>query len=113
MNFLRAIGNMLRFDRANWKAVMLCFFAALVFWLFNAFNKNYAANIRFPLRFEYNQWAYFSITFSKRKIFQINHYFETMKIFFMVSKFRSTSPYAHGSTAKATSPPAGPTCQRR
>ena len=55
MNFLRAIGNMLRFDRANWKAVTLCFVAALVFWLFNAFNKNYATNIRFPLHFEYNQ----------------------------------------------------------
>lgn len=55
MNFLRAIGNMLRFDRANWKAVTLCFVAALVFWLFNAFNKNYATNIGFPLRFEYNR----------------------------------------------------------
>jgi hypothetical protein len=54
MNLLRVIGNMLRFDRANWKAVTLCFVAALVFWLFNAFNKNYATNIRFPLRFEYN-----------------------------------------------------------
>ncbi len=55
MTFLRAIGNLLRFDRANWKAVMLCFVAAMVFWLFNAFNKNYATNIRFPLRFEYNR----------------------------------------------------------
>jgi hypothetical protein len=54
MNFLRAIGNLLRFDRANWKAVMLCFVAALVFWLFNAFNKNHSANIRFPLHFDYN-----------------------------------------------------------
>ncbi len=54
MNLLRVIGNMLRFDRANWKAVTLCFVAALVFWLFNAFNKNYATNVRFPLRFEYN-----------------------------------------------------------
>jgi hypothetical protein len=55
MNLLRAIGNLLRFDRANWKAVTLCFVAALVFWLFNAFNKNYATNVRFPLRFEYNR----------------------------------------------------------
>jgi hypothetical protein len=55
MNFLRAIGNLLRFDRANWKAVMLCFVAALVFWLFNAFNKNHSANIRFPLHFDYNR----------------------------------------------------------
>ncbi len=55
MNFFRAIGNMLHFDRANWKAVSLCFVAALVFWFFNAFNKNYSTNIRFPLRFEYNR----------------------------------------------------------
>ncbi len=55
MNLLRTIGNMLRFDRANWKAVILCFVAALVFWLFNAFNKNYATNIHFPLHFEYNR----------------------------------------------------------
>ncbi len=54
MNFLRAIGNLLRFDRANWKAVILCFIVAIVFWLFNAFNKSYSTNVRFPLRFEYD-----------------------------------------------------------
>ena len=54
MNFLRAIGNLLRFDRANWKAVILCFVVAIVFWLFNAFNKTYSTNVRFPLRFEYD-----------------------------------------------------------
>jgi YbbR domain-containing protein len=54
MNFLRAIGNFLRFDRANWKAVLLCFIVAIVFWLFNAFNKSYSANVRFPLHFEYD-----------------------------------------------------------
>jgi hypothetical protein len=61
MNFFRAIGNLLRFDRANWKAVMLCFVAALVFWLFNAFNKNHTANIRFPLRFDYNRDQFVSV----------------------------------------------------
>lgn len=54
MNFLRAIGNLLRFDRANWKAVILCFIVAIVFWLFNAFNKTYSTNVRFPLHFEYD-----------------------------------------------------------
>ncbi len=54
MNFLRAIGNLLRFDRANWKAVFLCFIVAIIFWLFNAFNKTYSTNVRFPLRFEYD-----------------------------------------------------------
>jgi hypothetical protein len=54
MGFLRAIGSLLRFDRANWRAVALCILAASIFWLFNAFNKNYATNIKFPLRFEYD-----------------------------------------------------------
>jgi len=55
MNLLRVIGNLLRFDRANWKAVILCLFAATTFWLFNAFNKNHTANIKFPLRIEYDR----------------------------------------------------------
>ncbi len=55
MNFLRVIGNLLRFDRANWKAVVLCILAATTFWLFNAFNKNHTTSIKFPLRFEYDQ----------------------------------------------------------
>jgi hypothetical protein len=54
MNLLRAIGNFLRFDRANWKAVLLCFFVAIVFWVFNAFNKGYATNVKFQLHVEYD-----------------------------------------------------------
>jgi YbbR domain-containing protein len=38
--------------------VALCVFAAAVFWLFNAFNKKYATNVRFPLVFEYNHERY-------------------------------------------------------
>ncbi|MBI3219009.1 MAG: hypothetical protein HYZ44_05830 [Bacteroidetes bacterium] len=62
MNFLRAIGNLLRFDRANWKAVILCFIVAIVFWLFNAFNKTYSTNVRFPLRFEFDVENFVSAT---------------------------------------------------
>jgi YbbR domain-containing protein len=61
MNLLRAIGNLFRFDRTNWKAVVLCFVGALVFWVFNAFNKNHTANIRFPLHFEYNRDKYVQV----------------------------------------------------
>jgi hypothetical protein len=68
MNFLRAIGNLLRFDRANWKAVMLCFVTALVFWLFNAFNKNHSANIRFPLHFDYNHDQFVPVVALPRQI---------------------------------------------
>ncbi|MCX8491126.1 MAG: hypothetical protein ORN54_08670 [Cyclobacteriaceae bacterium] len=55
MNFFRALGNLLRFDRANWKAIVLCVLAASIFWLFNAFNKKHVTTIEFPLRFEFDQ----------------------------------------------------------
>lgn len=58
MNFLRLFVNLFQFNRTNWKAVALCLLAAAVFWLFNAFNKSYATNIRFPLIFEYNNEKY-------------------------------------------------------
>ncbi|GHN00353.1 hypothetical protein WSM22_18420 [Cytophagales bacterium WSM2-2] len=58
MNFVRIIFNLLRFDRANWKAVVLCVATALVFWIFNAFNKNYSTNIRFPILFEFDGERY-------------------------------------------------------
>ena len=55
MNLFRVFVNLFRFNRTNWKAVAGCFFAATVFWLFNALNKNYATNVRFPLKFEFDQ----------------------------------------------------------
>jgi hypothetical protein len=61
VNFFRAISNLLRFDRTNWKALTLCFFAAAVFWIFNALNKNYATNLRFPLHFEFDGEKYIPV----------------------------------------------------
>jgi len=58
MNIVRIIFSLLRFDRANWKAVLLCILAAMVFWIFNAFNKEYATNLRFPILFEFNGERY-------------------------------------------------------
>src|SRR5882757_1068764 len=54
MNILRIFVNLFRFDRANWKVVSLCVLTAVVFWIFNAFNKNYSTNVRFPLLFEFD-----------------------------------------------------------
>jgi hypothetical protein len=54
LNFFRAISNLLRFDRTNWKVLALCVLAAGTFWLFNALNKNYATTVRLPLRFEFD-----------------------------------------------------------
>jgi hypothetical protein len=62
MKFLRSILNLLRFNKKNWKAVVLCFFAATVFWFFNALNKSYTTNISFPLAFDYSHENYVAIT---------------------------------------------------
>jgi hypothetical protein len=58
MNILRIFVNLFRFDRANWKVVSLCVLTAMVFWIFNAFNKNYSTNVRFPLLFEFDGEKY-------------------------------------------------------
>ncbi len=54
MNLFRVFVNLFKFNRTNWKAVSLCFLAATVFWFFNAINKEYSTNVRFSLRFEFN-----------------------------------------------------------
>ena len=58
MNLLRSIIALFHFNRTNWKAVALCLLAASVFWLFNALNKNYSTNIRFPVEFDFDQREY-------------------------------------------------------
>lgn len=58
MNLYRVFVNLFRFNRTNWKAVSGCLLAAVVFWLFNALNKNYATNVRFPLKFEFDRSKY-------------------------------------------------------
>jgi hypothetical protein len=55
MSFFNSILNILRFNRKNWKAVVLCIFAATVFWFLNALNKTYTTNINFPLYFDYDR----------------------------------------------------------
>ncbi len=58
MNFFRFLFGLLRFDRANWKAVSLCVLTAVVFWIFTALNKNYSTNVRFPIVFEFDGEKY-------------------------------------------------------
>lgn len=58
MNFFRAISNLLRFDRTNWTALVLCLFVATIFWIFSALNKTYSTNISFPLSFEFDGTRY-------------------------------------------------------
>jgi hypothetical protein len=55
MRLFTSILNIFRFNRRNWKAVVLCIFAATVFWFFNALNKSYTTNINFPLSFDYDR----------------------------------------------------------
>lgn len=61
MSIVKSIFNFLRFNKKNWKAVVLCIFAATVFWFFNALNKNYSTNLNFPLSFDYDQEHYIAV----------------------------------------------------
>jgi len=58
LKFLRVISNLLRFDRTDWTAVALCLFAAAVFWIFNALNKDHSANLSLPLEVQYDEVRY-------------------------------------------------------
>jgi hypothetical protein len=58
MKLVNSIFNVLRFNRKNWKAVVLCIFAATIFWFLNALNKTYTTNLRFPLTFEYDRQSF-------------------------------------------------------
>ncbi len=62
MSVFRVISNLFRFNRTNWKAVTLCFFAALVFWLFSSLNKTHTSNINFPLEFVYDANRYVPVS---------------------------------------------------
>jgi hypothetical protein len=55
LNLLKLFVNLFHFNRTNWKAVALCFITAGIFWAFNALNKTYSTNIRFPLQFEFDR----------------------------------------------------------
>jgi hypothetical protein len=55
MRLFNSILNIFRFNRRNWRAVVLCVFAATIFWFFNALNKSYTTNINFPLSFDYDR----------------------------------------------------------
>lgn len=58
MPLFNSLLNILRFNRRNWKAVVLCILAATVFWFLNALNKTYTTNLNFPLAFEYDESNY-------------------------------------------------------
>ncbi|MBX2914078.1 MAG: hypothetical protein KF856_02275 [Cyclobacteriaceae bacterium] len=62
MNVVKLLVNLFQFNRTNWRAVSLCLLAAAVFWLFNAFNKNYSTEIRFPLRVTYNETRFVPVS---------------------------------------------------
>lgn len=55
MGILGSIFNILRFNKRNWKAVMLCVLTASVFWCFNALNKRYTTTLSFPIQFDFDR----------------------------------------------------------
>ncbi|MFZ6014638.1 MAG: hypothetical protein ACOYXT_30135 [Bacteroidota bacterium] len=68
MKLFNSILSVLRFNRKNWKAVVLCIFAATVFWFFNALNKTYTTNISFPLSFDYDERHYVPVRTPTREV---------------------------------------------
>ncbi|HNP94189.1 MAG TPA: hypothetical protein PKJ63_01125 [Cyclobacteriaceae bacterium] len=69
MNLFRVIVNLFHFNRTNWKAVSLCFLAAVVFWFFNALNKNYSTNLRFAVNFDFDEQRYIPVEPLPRSVF--------------------------------------------
>ncbi len=61
MSWYKSIFNFLRFNNKNWRAVVLSVLAAMIFWFFNALNKEYTTNLNFPIAFDYNKKNYVSI----------------------------------------------------
>jgi len=61
MELIRSILGLFRFNNKNWKAILLCVFAAAIFWIFNSLNKSYSASIDFPLAFDFDEEAYIPV----------------------------------------------------
>jgi hypothetical protein len=68
VSVVNSIFNFLRFNKKNWKAVVLCIVAATVFWIFNALNKTYSTNITFPLAFDYDQESFVPVKALPRQV---------------------------------------------
>jgi len=49
-----AISGGFRAENINWKAILLCLGAAMVFWLFNALNKEHTADLQYPVQIVHN-----------------------------------------------------------
>lgn len=62
MSFFNSIFNILRFNKKNWKAILLCIFTATVFWFFNALNKDYTTTLSFPLSFDYDREEFIPVS---------------------------------------------------
>jgi len=68
LKLLRVITSLLRFDRTNWTALALCLFAAAIFWIFNALNKDYDTQLSIPLRVEFDQARFASAQVTPTKL---------------------------------------------
>jgi hypothetical protein len=68
MKPFRSILGIFRFNQKNWKAVVLCIFAATVFWFLNAFNKTYTTNLNFPLSFTYDHKNFVPVSTLPRQV---------------------------------------------
>ena len=69
MSFFRVIVNLFHFNRTNWKAVTFCFITALVFWFFNALNKDYSTNIRLGINFQFDRERFVPVSPLPNEVF--------------------------------------------
>jgi hypothetical protein len=68
MSIIGSILNVLRFNKKNWKAVVLCLMAATVFWFFNSLNKTYTTILAFPIEFQYDQETFIPVEDLPREV---------------------------------------------
>lgn len=61
MSLINSIFRVLRVNKKNWRAVVLCIVAAGVFWFFNAMNKSYTTNASFPVQFAFDEEFYMPV----------------------------------------------------
>jgi hypothetical protein len=61
MRVLQTVGGLFRINTRNWKAILLCFLAGIIFWLFNALNKNYTTNLTIPITIVFDKESYMPV----------------------------------------------------
>lgn len=52
------MAGIFRIDRINWNAILLCFLAATIFWLFSALNQDHVTELKVPLQLSLDETSF-------------------------------------------------------